>query len=59
MGLTPIAGQNDDDENFTQSDASTLESFAAGKGVQELAFWEVDQYDKPTGYAYSTIFNKI
>ena len=59
MGLTPIAGQNDDDENFSQSDASTLESFAAGKGVQELAFWEVDQYDKPTGYAYSTIFNRI
>lgn len=59
MGLTPIAGQNDDDENFSQSDASTLESFAASKGVQELAFWEVDQYDKPTGYAYSKIFNMI
>ncbi|MCA1223472.1 glycosyl hydrolase family 18 protein, partial [Streptomyces sp. 8L] len=59
MGLTPIAGQNDDDENFSQSDASALESFAADKGVQELSFWEVDQYDKPTGYAYSKIFNKI
>ena len=59
MGLTPIAGRNDDDENFTQANASTLESFAAGKGVQELSFWEVDQYDKPTGYAYSKIFNKI
>ncbi|WP_329365458.1 glycosyl hydrolase family 18 protein [Streptomyces sp. NBC_00669] len=59
MGLTPIAGQNDDDEDFTQANASTLESFAASKGVQELAFWEVDQYDKPTGYAYSKIFNKI
>ncbi|MEW2549695.1 chitinase [Streptomyces sp. NPDC047002] len=59
MGLTPIAGQNDDDENFSQSDAATLEAFAADKGVQELSFWEVDQYDKPTGYAYSKIFNKI
>lgn len=59
MGLTPIAGQNDDDENFTQSDASSLESFAASKGVQELAFWEVDAYDKPAGYAYSGIFNRI
>ena len=59
LGLTPIAGQNDDDENFTQSDATTLESFAASKGVQELSFWEVDQYDKPLGYAYSKIFNKI
>lgn len=59
LGLTPIAGQNDDAENFTQADAVTLESFAAQHGVQELAFWEVDQYDKPLGYAYSTTFNKI
>ncbi|MEE4541278.1 glycosyl hydrolase family 18 protein [Streptomyces sp. V4-01] len=59
IGLTPIAGRNDDDENFTQANASTLESFAASKGVQELAFWEVDSYDKATGYAYSKIFNKL
>ena len=59
LGLTPIAGHNDDNENFTQSNASTLESFAASNGVQELAFWEVDGYDKGTGYAYSKIFNKI
>ncbi|MEW1644098.1 CBM35 domain-containing protein [Streptomyces sp. NPDC091219] len=59
MGLTPIAGKNDDDENFTQANAATLESFAATNGVQELSFWEVDGYDKGTGYAYSRIFNKI
>ena len=59
IGLTPIAGHNDDNENFTQANASTLESFAASKGVQELAFWEVDGYDKGTGYAYSKIFNKL
>ncbi len=59
MGLTPIAGQNDDNEVFTQANASTLESFAASNGVQELSFWEVDGYDKPTGYAYSRIFNAI
>jgi chitinase len=59
LGLTPIAGKNDDDEDFTQSDASTLESFAASNGVQELSFWEVDGYDKGDGYAYSKIFNKI
>ena len=59
MGLTPIAGQNDDNEYFSQSDASTLESFAASNGVQELSFWEVDGYDKGTGYAYSKIFNQI
>jgi chitinase len=58
-GLTVIAGQNDDDEVFSQSNASTLESFAAARGVQELAFWEVHDYDKPTGYAYSKIFNRI
>ena len=59
LGLTPIAGENDDNEDFTQSNASTLESFAASNGVQELAFWEVDGYDKPDSYAYSKIFNKI
>src|SRR5215469_6342544 len=59
MGLTPIAGQNDDNENFTTSNASTLESFAASHGVAELSFWEVDGYDKPVGYAYSKTFNKI
>jgi chitinase len=59
MGLTPIAGQNDDNEYFSTSDASTLESFAAANGVAELSFWEVDAYDKPTGYQYSSIFNQI
>ena len=59
LGLTPIAGRNDDNENFTQSNAKTLESFAKSNGVGELAFWEVDQYDKPLGYAYSKIFNGI
>jgi chitinase len=59
LGLTPIAGQNDDNEFFSQSDASSLESFAAAHGVGELSFWEVDGYDKPAGYAYSRIFNAI
>ncbi|WP_037568839.1 ricin-type beta-trefoil lectin domain protein [Phaeacidiphilus oryzae] len=59
MGLTPIAGQNDDNEYFSTSDAATLESFAAAKGVGELSFWEVDGYDKPTGYQYSSLFNAI
>ena len=59
LGLTPIAGQNDDNEDFTEANASTLESFAASNGVQELSFWEVDGYDKGDGYAYSKTFNKI
>ncbi|HXL93123.1 MAG TPA: ricin-type beta-trefoil lectin domain protein [Streptosporangiaceae bacterium] len=61
MGLTPIAGVNDSPDNydFTTANASSLESFAASNGVQELSFWEVDGYDKPTGYQYSSIFNQI
>jgi chitinase len=61
MGLTPIAGVNDspDDYDFTTANASSLESFAASNGVEELSFWEVDAYDKPTGYQYSAIFNEI
>ncbi|RAG85782.1 hypothetical protein DN069_09750 [Streptacidiphilus pinicola] len=59
MGLTPIAGTNDDGMVFSQSDAQSLESFAASNGISELAFWEVDGYDKPVGYAYSRIFNQL
>lgn len=59
LGLTPIAGVNDDGTDFSQSDASTLENFAASNGVAELSFWEVDGYDKGTGYAYSRIFGAI
>ena len=59
MGLTPIAGTNDDGEVFSQANASSLESFAASNGVQELSFWEIDGYDKGDGYAYSKIFNAI
>jgi chitinase len=59
IGLTPIAGQNDDNEFFSQADATNLEAFAATNGVQKLAFWEVHDYDRPLGYAYSRIFNQI
>ena len=59
MGLTPIAGTNDDGTDFSTSNAQSLESFAAANGVEELSFWEVDGYDKGTGYQYSSIFNQI
>ncbi|MDT8911441.1 ricin-type beta-trefoil lectin domain protein [Amycolatopsis sp. PS_44_ISF1] len=59
MGLTPIAGRNDDGAQFSQSDAQQLETFAAQNGVQELSFWEVQDYDRATGYAYSRIFGAI
>ncbi|HEY6494590.1 MAG TPA: ricin-type beta-trefoil lectin domain protein, partial [Trebonia sp.] len=55
----PIAGTNDDGTYFSTSNAQSLESFAAANGVQELSFWEVDGYDKPDGYQYSSIFNQI
>ncbi len=59
MGLTPIAGHNDDNEVFTQADARRLESFAAARDIHELAFWELDRYDRPLDYAYSKIFERI
>jgi chitinase len=59
IGLTPIAGQNDDNEFFSQSNAATLESFAKSNGVGELSFWEVDGFDKSLGYAYTKVFTKI
>jgi chitinase len=59
MGLTPIAGRNDDGAQFSQSDAQQLETFAASNGVAELSFWELQDYDRATGYAYSRIFNAI
>ena len=59
MGLTPIAGTNDDGTVFSTANAQSLESFAAANGVAELSFWEVDGYDKPIGYQYSSIFNQI
>jgi chitinase len=59
LGITPIAGTNDDGTYFSQSDAVSLEQFAAANGVQELAFWEVDHYDKATGYAYTRAFTAI
>ncbi len=59
MGLTPIAGRNDDGAQFSQSDAQQLENFAASNGVAELSFWELQDYDRATGYAYSRIFNAI
>src|SRR6266702_4021727 len=58
IGLTPIAGQNDDNEFFSQSNASTLESFAKSNGVGVLSFWEVDGFDKSLGYAYTKVFTK-
>jgi chitinase len=41
-GNTPMIGVNDStNEVFTTANASTLESFAASKGIQELSFWSL------------------
>ncbi|HET9172782.1 MAG TPA: chitinase [Actinospica sp.] len=40
LGNTPMIGQNDSSgEIFTLADASTVESYAASKGIAELSFW--------------------
>lgn len=64
IGITTMASASyntNGDESFTTSDATSLESWAAGASnhVQELAFWEIAEYDAPTGYQYSQIFNQI
>ena len=59
MGLTPIAGINDDGTDFSISNARRWRASPRPTASQELSFWEVDGYDKGTGYQYSSIFNKI
>jgi hypothetical protein len=39
-GVTPMLGQNDDGHVYDQTDARQLVSFAQGKHLGELAFWE-------------------
>ncbi|WP_083976020.1 ricin-type beta-trefoil lectin domain protein [Kitasatospora azatica] len=51
-GNTPMIGVNDStNEVFSTANASTLESFAAANGIQELAFWALgrDQACASTG----------
>jgi chitinase len=60
IGITPVASADyNGGESFTLSDASSLESWAADRGVGELAFWQVAGYDSSTGYQYSSIFNQF
>ncbi|MFI9382643.1 cellulose binding domain-containing protein [Kutzneria sp. NPDC052558] len=41
VGVTPMLGVNDDSSTFTLADASALATYANGKHLGELAFWEV------------------
>jgi hypothetical protein len=58
LGNTPMIGQNDTSgEIFTVADASTVESYAASKGIAWLSFWAEgrDNDGCPNaGYASST-----
>jgi hypothetical protein len=58
LGNTPMIGQNDSPgEIFTVADASTVESYAASKGIAWLSFWAEgrDNNGCPNaGYASST-----
>jgi Glycosyl hydrolases family 18 len=58
LGNTPMIGQNDtSSEIFSLADASTVESYAAGKGIAWLSFWAEgrDNDGCPNaGYASST-----
>lgn len=40
VGVTPMLGQNDDGHIYDQADARQLVTFAQGKHLGELAFWE-------------------
>ncbi|MFK4225834.1 cellulose binding domain-containing protein [Streptomyces sp. NPDC019890] len=40
VGVTPMLGQNDDGHIYDQTDARQLVTFAQGKHLGELAFWE-------------------
>lgn len=65
-GNTPMIGVNDStDEVFTTGDASTLESFAASNGIQELSFWSLGRDNQgssgtpQSNYQFTTTFKAI
>jgi len=52
-GNTPMIGVNDDQsENFRQSDATALTTFAQQKGIGHIAYWAI-QRDMPGGNDYN------
>jgi chitinase len=65
-GNTPMIGVNDTSaEVFTTGNASSLESFAASNGIQQLSFWALGR-DNQAGsgtaqsqYQFTTIFKAI
>ena len=50
VGVTPMLGQNDDGHIYDQADARQLVTFAQGRHLGVLAFWEVTRdHDACTG----------
>ncbi|WP_212908697.1 chitinase [Streptomyces sp. TS71-3] len=43
LGITPMIGVNDDNSTFSLDNASSVASWAAGKGVGRLSFWSVNR----------------
>jgi chitinase len=65
-GNTPMIGVNDSsNEVFTTGNASSLESFAAANGIQELAFWALGRDNQgssgtsQSNYQFTNIFKAI
>ena len=65
-GNTPMIGVNDTTtEVFTTGNASTLESFAASNGIQELSFWSLGRDNQgssgtsQSNYQFTNIFKAI
>jgi len=65
-GNTPMIGVNDSsNEVFTTGNASSLESFAASNGIQELAFWALGRDNQASSgtpqstYQFTNIFKAI
>jgi chitinase len=65
-GNTPMIGVNDTSaEVFTTGNASTVESFAASNGIQELAFWSLGRDNQGASgtaqstYQFTNIFKAI
>jgi chitinase len=65
-GNTPMIGVNDSSaEVFTTGNASTVESFAASNGIQELSFWSLGRDNQASSgtaqstYQFTNIFKAI
>jgi chitinase len=65
-GNTPMVGVNDStNEVFTTANASSLESFAAANGIQELSFWALGRDNQASSgtsqstYQFTNIFKAL